>query len=131
VSLLWQRPSNGVSPLLSMHEEPRSFGYDVSVIVLSYNTVSYLRRALESVSAGFQRYTTEIIVVDNGSTDGTLLDSLTAAASSMTTQHTTSCTMFAKRDREPVGMCCLLKGTFWSRRVIQPFARCCALQQAG
>ncbi|PLS79891.1 MAG: hypothetical protein CYG59_10825 [Chloroflexi bacterium] len=45
---------------------------DVSVIIVSRNTQDYLRRSIESIQLGFQRYTVEIIVVDNASTDGTV-----------------------------------------------------------
>jgi GT2 family glycosyltransferase len=43
---------------------------DVSVIIVSYNTLDYLRKSLSSIAIGFRRYSTEIIVVDNGSKDG-------------------------------------------------------------
>jgi len=45
---------------------------DVSVIIISFNTLDYLKRSIASVALGFQRHTFEIIVVDNGSTDGSL-----------------------------------------------------------
>lgn len=45
---------------------------DVSIIIVSYNTLAYLQQSISSVARGFRRYTTEIIVVDNGSTDGSL-----------------------------------------------------------
>jgi GT2 family glycosyltransferase len=45
---------------------------DVSVIIVSLNTLAYLQQAIHSVKLGFKRYTTEIIVVDNGSTDGSV-----------------------------------------------------------
>lgn len=43
---------------------------DVSVIIVNFNTLSFLKKSLASIGNGFKRYRTEIIVVDNGSTDG-------------------------------------------------------------
>lgn len=43
---------------------------DVSVIIISYNTLAYLQRSAQSVAGGFRRYAAEVIVVDNGSSDG-------------------------------------------------------------
>ena len=45
---------------------------DVSVVIVSLNTLPYLRQAIENVSLGFKRHTAEIIVVDNGSKDGSV-----------------------------------------------------------
>ncbi|MEN9936964.1 MAG: hypothetical protein RLZZ387_3543 [Chloroflexota bacterium] len=43
---------------------------DVSVIIVSYNTLSYLQRSIASVAEGFRKYTAEVVVVDNNSQDG-------------------------------------------------------------
>lgn len=42
----------------------------VSVIIVSYNTVDLLRRAIISVMTSFKNFSYEIIVVDNASVDG-------------------------------------------------------------
>ncbi len=43
---------------------------DVSIVVVSWNTRDLLRRCLATVSAPAGRHTAEILVVDNGSADG-------------------------------------------------------------
>ena len=43
----------------------------VSVLIVSLDTKEYLARCLEALTRGADAITTEIIVVDNGSTDGT------------------------------------------------------------
>jgi len=46
---------------------------DLSIIILSYNTREFLKRCLESIKHTERgTYSMEIIVVDNGSTDGTV-----------------------------------------------------------
>ncbi len=44
--------------------------YDVSVIIVSYNTREVLRQCLHSVMGESDGFATEVIVVDNASTDG-------------------------------------------------------------
>ena len=44
--------------------------YDVSIIIISYNTRDVLRECLRSVLEASSGFTAEIIVVDNASTDG-------------------------------------------------------------
>lgn len=48
---------------------------DLSIIILSFNSKTDLQRLLQSVFASVGNFSFEVIVVDNGSTDGTL-DSL-------------------------------------------------------
>src|SRR3972149_3318434 len=43
---------------------------DLSVIIVSWNAKSFLLRCLQSVTQETAQYDTEIIVVDNASTDG-------------------------------------------------------------
>lgn len=43
---------------------------DLSVIIVNYNTGDYLRHCLESLSPACSHLTSEVIVVDNASTDG-------------------------------------------------------------
>ncbi len=45
---------------------------EVSVILVSYNTASYIRRALESLFRETQLTSYEVIVVDNASSDGSV-----------------------------------------------------------
>lgn len=47
-----------------------SGGIDVSIIVISYNTLAMTKAALDSVSRETSRVTYEVIAVDNASTDG-------------------------------------------------------------
>lgn len=44
----------------------------ISICIPTYNRLSYLKRLLDSIFNGFSDYLHEIIVVDGGSTDGTL-----------------------------------------------------------
>lgn len=44
---------------------------DVSVIIISWNTREILRKCIRDVPAGFEEMSLEVIVVDNGSSDGT------------------------------------------------------------
>jgi len=44
---------------------------DVSFIIVSWNTKAYLARCLATVSRGAENLGIEVIVVDNGSSDGT------------------------------------------------------------
>ena len=44
---------------------------DVSIIIVSWNTSAYLRRCLAAIPQAAVGLTIEVIVVDNGSTDGT------------------------------------------------------------
>ncbi len=44
---------------------------DVSSIIVSWNTKSYLARCLATVVRGAENLSIEVIVVDNGSSDGT------------------------------------------------------------
>lgn len=44
--------------------------YNVSVIIISYNTADLLKRAIISVMTSFNNFSYEIIVVDNASEDG-------------------------------------------------------------
>ena len=46
--------------------------YDLSIIILSYNSKEDLKRLLPSIFKSEIKFTYEIIVVDNGSSDGTL-----------------------------------------------------------
>ncbi len=43
-----------------------------SIIILSYNTLSYTKFCIESIRAYTRKNSYEIIVVDNASTDGSL-----------------------------------------------------------
>ena len=45
---------------------------EVSIILVSYNTSSYIRRALESLFRETHLTTFEVIVVDNASSDGSV-----------------------------------------------------------
>ena len=43
---------------------------DLSIIILNYNSADYLEKCLESIKkSNFDKYTYEVIVVDNNSTD--------------------------------------------------------------
>jgi len=44
--------------------------YDISVVIVSWNTKLYLEECLESLAAAPPRRSMEIIVVDNASTTG-------------------------------------------------------------
>jgi GT2 family glycosyltransferase len=44
---------------------------DISVVILSWNDASFLKECLESLEDPNRTYSLEVIVVDNGSTDGT------------------------------------------------------------
>ncbi|HOM77565.1 MAG TPA: glycosyltransferase family A protein, partial [Anaerohalosphaeraceae bacterium] len=55
----------GITRAVSMHDK-RS----ISVVIPAYNCQAYIRRAIDSV-LGQSRPADEIIVVDDGSTDGT------------------------------------------------------------
>lgn len=44
---------------------------DISILIVSWNTRSYLARCLRAVPGAAEKLNVEIIVVDNGSTDGT------------------------------------------------------------
>ena len=50
--------------------EPNSLDTDVSVILVCWNNKSYLEQCLESIFDNPPRCNTDIVVVDNGSTDG-------------------------------------------------------------
>lgn len=55
------------------NREPELNAPDVSLIIISLNSRHYLEDCLRSIhSAIWHKYTYEIVVVDNGSTDGTL-----------------------------------------------------------
>ena len=45
-------------------------GCDVSIVIVSYNTLGMLRDCLNSLDAAIQPYTCEVFVVDNNSQDG-------------------------------------------------------------
>ena len=45
---------------------------DVSVLVVSYNTATMLRRCLESLRDGASRVACQVIVADNASSDGSV-----------------------------------------------------------
>jgi len=43
---------------------------DLSIVIVNWNTRQILRNCLESIPVGISRFSWEVIVVDNGSTDG-------------------------------------------------------------
>ena len=45
---------------------------DASLLIVSFNTCELLARCLESIPAAAGTFTCELVVVDNGSTDGTV-----------------------------------------------------------
>jgi GT2 family glycosyltransferase len=61
-----------------MHSEPTAVQHSgiherktlVSVVIVNYNGLRFLPACLDSLAGAFTRYDTEIIVVDNASTDG-------------------------------------------------------------
>ena len=60
--------SRGLSP--QTHSEEQKLPPRVSVVVVSRNRAAKLRRCLESIEASSGRSTLQVIVVDNGSSDG-------------------------------------------------------------
>src|SRR6516164_8072690 len=48
------------------------YTYDLSVLIVSFNTLGLLRECLRSVYRETGAYRTEVIVVDNASTDGSM-----------------------------------------------------------
>ena len=53
----------------NIHDQPSE--PDVSIVIVSWNVCDLLRGCLESLQAATQSFAVELIVVDNGSTDGT------------------------------------------------------------
>ena len=51
---------------------PREVLYDLSVVIVSFNTREVLRRCLETLETEAKRLSLEILVVDNGSGDGSV-----------------------------------------------------------
>lgn len=49
----------------------KTAGYDLAIIVAAYNVESYVGKCIENVLKQKTRYTYQVIVVDDGSTDGT------------------------------------------------------------
>jgi GT2 family glycosyltransferase len=55
---------------MSPEREPFGVHFDVSIIIVSFNTREVLRECLTSVMSEAEPFRTEILVVDNASTDG-------------------------------------------------------------
>lgn len=64
------RPSTDDAPVESRSADTTLPPPDISVIIVSWNTCDELRACLESVLAGLESVTGEVIVVDNASPDG-------------------------------------------------------------
>lgn len=75
--LRWRHVGSRQEPTrTSFRIEPNAISPDApptaSIVVLSYNRLAYLRSTLESLIANTPRNEFELIVVDNGSTDGSV-----------------------------------------------------------
>lgn len=66
---------------------PNLAGLELSILIPAYNVASYIRECLESVLSQRTSYTYEIIIIDDGSTDGTaaILDEFNAKWGSIIT----------------------------------------------
>jgi hypothetical protein len=53
-------------------EPPNGHTCDVSVVIVSFNTREVLRRCLQTLAAEGSELTSEVIVIDNGSSDGSV-----------------------------------------------------------
>lgn len=56
--------------LLKLENKTKKVSDKISIIVLNYNNMRVIKRCVETLIAHNKRYSYEIIVVDNGSTDG-------------------------------------------------------------
>ena len=56
----------------SLHSNHTTFKYDVSVIIVNYNTRELLKNCLDSLYAQTKEISFEVLVSDNGSKDGSL-----------------------------------------------------------
>jgi len=61
-----------VSPQEVIRKEDKTTTVDLSIIIVNYNTVDYLRQCLQSIYLHPCQYTFEVIVVDNASADGSV-----------------------------------------------------------
>ena len=81
---------------------PNLAGLELSILIPAYNVASYIRECLESVLSQRTTYTYEIIVIDDGSTDGTaaILDEVNAKwGSVITVLHQVNRGIAATRNR--------------------------------
>ena len=53
-----------------MHSPVSGDRFDVSIVIVSFNTCAILRECLESVASETEPFRAEVLVVDNASTDG-------------------------------------------------------------